>query len=454
MAATWRELLGGGNGGRAAVVACGTMIHAVNVFIVTTILPSVVREIGGLDFFAWSTTLYVVASLLGGSNAARLLRHVGARNAYRWALAVFALGCAICALAPSMGVLLAGRFVQGLGAGTLSALSFAMIRTLFAAPLWPRAIAIVSLAWGVATLTGPAIGGVFAEWNAWRLAFWCLMGLAPTLWVMVEITLPRPMPKPTGGAMPVAFISLVLLAGSALAISAGSMASAPWLNLTGLAIALAGLAAFAIRERAEAAGGARVLPRGACNPRTPLGATYGAMVLMLIGVNTEIFVPYFLQTLHGQTPLHAGYLSALMAGGWSVGSMTGSGDTRAARPLRLGPVIMSASLIVLFVLMPRPGGPLVTATIAAALAAMGLGIGMCWPHLGASVFANAPEGERDLASASITTVVMVGNAMGSALGGMVTNMAGLDTPGVAAAWLFGLFALSPLTALAAVRRVG
>ncbi len=76
------------------------------------------REIGGLRFFAWSTTLYVLASLLGGALCARLLARAGARGSYRVALPVFALGTLVCALAPSMPVLLVGRLIQGFDAGT------------------------------------------------------------------------------------------------------------------------------------------------------------------------------------------------------------------------------------------------------------------------------------------------------------------------------------------------
>jgi predicted MFS family arabinose efflux permease len=70
------------------------------------------------------------------------------------------------------------------------------------------------------------------------------------------------------------------------------------------------------------------------------------------------------------------------------------------------------------------------------------------------VFTNAQESERDLAGASITTVIMVGNAFGSALGGMVTNIAGVAVaPSAAAAWLFGLVSIAPLCAMVAMRRV-
>ncbi len=218
----WSDLLRGGNAARTAVVGGGMVIHAISVFIVTTILPSIVLEIGGLAYFAWSTTLYVVASLLGGAFCARLLARIGARRLYRLALGCFALGAALCALAPSMPVLLAGRVVQGLGAGTLSALSFTMVRVLFPERLWAPALSIVSAAWGVATLAGPAVGGVFAEHHAWRMAFWSVCAAAPFLLLLVEISLPRGLARPPMPRTPMAFLNLAMLVAGVLALSVGS----------------------------------------------------------------------------------------------------------------------------------------------------------------------------------------------------------------------------------------
>lgn len=457
MSRGWAELIRGGNAARSAVVGGGMILHAINVFIVTTTLPTVVSEIGGLRYFAWTTTLYVVASLLGGATCARLLRRLGARVTYRLALGLFALGCLLCAVAPAMAVLLLGRFAQGLGSGTLSALSFTMVRLLFPRDLWARALAVISAMWGIATLLGPAVGGVFAQYGAWRAAFWSLLAVTPLLWLLVETHLPRDMARTVVPPGRMAFLNLAVLTGSVLAVSAASTASAPVWNALGLLAALAGLAVFVRLE----ASGTHLLPRGACDPATPLGATYAAMALLLIGVTTEIFVPYFLQTLHGLIPLHAGYMSALMSGGWTLGSMLSSGTTaaRARAGLGFGPVMMVVGLAGLFLLMPQPMGwpALQVGAIGVCLAALGLGIGMCWPQLGTRVFAFAGEGERELAAASITTVIMVGNAFGSALGGMVTNLAGLSDPGGmtgaarASAWLFGLYGAAPGLAWVVIR---
>jgi MFS family permease len=455
----WSELLRGGNGARSAVVGGGMILHALNTFIVTTILPSVVRDIGGLRYFAWSTVLYVVASLIGGALASRVLQRLGARHGYRLALAVLAAGSIACALAPAMPVLLGGRFVQGLGAGTISALSFSMVRTLFPPRLWPRALSVVSIAWGVATLLGPAVGGVFAQYGAWRGAFWSVAAAAPLLLLLVEVSLPRGLARPEASrtALPVA--TLALLAGSVLAVSAGSTGKEPVWNAVGLGVALVGFVLFA---RREAGATARLFPAGATRPTSPLAATYASMLLLMAGTTPEIFVPYFLQTLHGVVPLHAGYISALMAGGWTLGSVASSGATGGAAraALGLGPAVLAAGLAGLALLMPqaRPPGPDLIG-IAFSLLGVGMGIGMTWPHLGARVFGFAREDDRELAGGSITVVVMIGAAFGAALGGMVTNLAGLTVPGGAAgaasasSWLFGLFMVAPLLAALAIRRL-
>jgi MFS family permease len=455
----WLELLRGGNAARSAVVGGGMIIHAISTFIVVTILPSIVREIGGLRFFAWSTTLYVLASLLGGALCARLLSRTGARGSYRIALPVFALGTLVCALAPSMPVLLAGRAIQGLGAGTLSALSFSMVRTLFDEALWSRALSLTSAAWGVATLAGPAVGGVFAQYGAWRAAFWAVFALVPFLLLLVERSLPRHLPRPAAPPTRLALLNLFVLCASALAVAVGSSAQQAAANAAGLAAALAGLALFARLE----ASGQRLLPHSACNPTTALGAAYAAMMMLVVSFSTEIFVPYFLQVLHGMTPLHAGYLSALMSAGWTIGAIGGSSQAAAGvrALLTAGPLLLLGGLAGMFLLVPQQGGlgDLQLWAIGACLFGQGLGIGTAWPHLCAKVFAFAPQAEKDLAATSITIVIMIANALGAALGGMVTNLAGMTNPGgaagaaPAAAWLFGTYTVAPLLAYFAVRRL-
>lgn len=460
--AGWAALLSGSNGLRSLALAGGVTLHAVNVYIATTILPSVIKDIGGIDYYAWNTTLFVAASILGSALSARLLISAGPRGAYVIAALVFAIGTLICALAPSMPVMLAGRVVQGLGGGFLFALSYAMIRLVFSEALWPRAMALVSGMWGVATLTGPAIGGIFAELGVWRAAFWSLIPVAALFALLAMAVLPkRNADRTENSSRPIA--QLVLLTAAVLAVSAGSVSSTLFWNIVGLASAtlLTGLL-ITTENRARD----KLLPTGAFRITTALGALYATMSLLAVAVTSgEIFVPLFLQVLHHQSPLVAGYLAALMAAGWTLGSIASSGVSGKGikRAILAGPVLGAAGMVTLAVLMPTESGGSWTllTPICIGLVVIGLGVGMAWPHLLTRVFQVAPAGEHDLAAASITTVQLFATALGAALAGMVANVAGLTDPGGvagisnAAGWLFGVFALAPIigvfTALRVVR---
>ena len=460
--ASWADLFRGRNGLLALALTGGVALHAINVHIVTTVLPSVVRDIGGLDWYAWNTTLFVVASIVGAALSVRLLSALGPRGACLAALAVFATGSAACALAGSMPWMLAGRSVQGLGGGTLAALSYALIQVVFAPALWVRAVALVSGMWGVATLCGPAVGGLFAQAGHWRWAFWALMPVVVAQAILVALQLRPARDKRIDDQAPgIPALQIALLAASVLVVAAGSLSASLWMQAGGVAAGLALGVAAVMRDRRAAV---RLLPKGGTSTGTPLGAVYACVALLLFGTTTEIFVPYFLQTLHGHTPLAAGYLTAAMAAGWSGGSLLSSGrSTRAARRLlRAGPALCVVGLLALAVLVPAGEGAATswqTTVVALALAAVGAGVGVGWPHLLTRVLALAPRGEEGMASAAITTVQLYGMAMGAAVAGLVANAAGVGAPGgvagaqSAAAWLFAAFALAPLLAAWLIRRL-
>lgn len=458
--AGWAALLSGANGVRSLALAGGVVLHAINVYIATTILPSVVQDIGGIDYYAWNTTLFVAASILGSALSARLLLGMGPRGAYGVATLVFASGALICAFAPSMPVMLVGRLIQGVGGGFLFALSYAMIRLVFEAALWPRAMALVSGMWGVATLVGPAVGGIFAELGIWRAAFWSLIPFAALFALMASAVLPK-RSADRAAPSPLPLAQLVLLTASVLCVSAASVSPILSRNILGLAVATM-LMALLIRTESRARH--RLLPGGAFRIGTALGSLYATMALLAVAVTSgEIFVPLFLQVLHHQSPLVAGYLAALMAAGWTLGSITSSGASGPGirRAILAGPILGVAGMVALAVLMrtESSGDWLALAPICLALVVIGLGVGLAWPHLLTRVFQVAPAGEQDLASASITTVQLFATALGAALAGMVANVAGLTDPGgiagmaSAAGWLFGVFALAPVLGLFTALRV-
>lgn len=457
-ASGWSALLWGRNGLRSVALAGGVALHAINVYLVTTILPSVVKDIGGLDYYAWNTTLFVVASIIGSVVSAKCLSALGPRLAYSLAGLVFALGCGVCSSAPDMAVLVLGRTIQGLGGGLLFALPYSMIRLVFNQTLWPRAMALISGMWGAATLIGPAVGGVFAQYDAWRAAFWALIPLTLLFMLLAWAMLPGKSVE-ASPRLVLPWLQLLLLTGVVMAIALGSIKPSPLYNALGLVIGLVLLYAV---YRVESSDRHRMLPKHSLSPGSALLPIYLSMSLMVIGMTSEVFVPYFLQVLHLQTPLVAGYIAALMAAGWTLGALYSSGLALASanRAICCGPVFVVSGLALAAVCVPQSGSSLISLTgVSLAMIGVGTGIGLAWPHLLTRVLANVPDSEKDIAGASITTVQLIATAIGAALAGMIANMAGLSAPGGvegaanAAAWLFGLYAVLSALLFITVRQV-
>ena len=107
-----RGRLRDGDAGRCLVVTGGVALHAVSIYVVATIMPVIVGEIGGVAFFAWTSTLYSAGSLTGAAAVPLVLTRSGPRGAFHLAFALFMIGSLICSLAPTMNVMLAGRLIQ------------------------------------------------------------------------------------------------------------------------------------------------------------------------------------------------------------------------------------------------------------------------------------------------------------------------------------------------------
>lgn len=454
------ELLQDGRAAHSLALAGGVALHAINVYVATTIMPSVVASIGGLSYYAWNTTLFVVASILGSALSYALMSRLGPRYAYLVSLGIFLLGTALCGSAVSMPMLLFGRTVQGLAGGLLMALSYSMIRIVYEPRLWPSALAFVSAMWGIATLSGPALGGFFAGLGIWRWAFWCLCPVAPVIAYLVIRKVPTRLNN-AGPAVGVSMLKLLLLTAAVMTISVASLSEQTWVNAMGL---LLGLALVGWVMVLDVKGPLPLLPTGAYRLRRPMGAALFTMTAVIFGMTSEIFVPYFLQVIHQVHPMSAGYLTATMSGGWTLAALLFSSrrGVQAERQIRLGPLIVGGSLLALAVLMPwinLSSHWLGWTALILALMGVGFGIGFCWPHLVSRVFSQAPAGQENLASASVITVQLVAMAVGAAFAGVVVNAAGMVEPGgqagaiSAARWLFLLFALLPLLGVGTARTV-
>ncbi len=446
----WAELFTGNNKYKAIVLAVAVLLNVSNIYITATLLPTIVKEIGGLKFYSWNTSLFEIASIIGAVYSARLFAAAGPGKAYRLALLLFMLGSVVCAAAHAMEVLLAGRLIQGLGGGLLFALSYAMIRIIFEERLWARVMALISAMWGVGAFVGPFIGGVFAGPGSWRLGFISILVLAAGLFLLTRYTLPQ---KHEGARqLPVSVLKLVLLVLVVLLVSIGSIYPGLTTNLIFTGLAVLCLIALVIAENRP---GVRLLPTGAYRLGSLLGTSYMVMILFSLVAAVEIFIPYFLQVIYGYTPLQSGYLAVLIALGWSLSSMIFAGIAvrHLGKLTLIAALLLIAGLYGLVFVAHDAASMSELVLLGVSLLVIGCGLGLVWPHLSVRILSSAPVGEEELTSASITIVQLITMTLGAAFGGLVANYGGMTDPGgvagaeTASVALYSFFMKCPMLVL-------
>lgn len=450
--AGWRELLGPRNLGAATVLAGGVALYATNEFLTISLMPSAVADIGGQRWYAWVTTVYLVASAVAATTVHSTLMRLGPRLSYLMALSVFGAGSVLCAAAPTMALLLAGRTVQGLAGGLLAGLGYAVINTALPERLWTRASALVSAMWGVGTLLGPAAGGLFAQYGSWRWAFGALTILTAMIAAVVPVALPvRRGTDVDAARIPIPVWSLLLLGAAALAISVAGLPRDGRATAALMGVGAALVAVFLMVDRRTSAA---VLPPTTFGPG-PLKWIYLTLGVLITATMAEMYVPLFGQRLAGLTPVAAGFLGAGLAVGWTAAEIA-SASLRSSRVIRrvvaLAPGVMAVGLALAALSMRADASPKLVAVWMVALFIAGVGVGMAWPHLAAWAMSRVDDpAEGPTAAAAINTVQLICGAFGAGLAGVVVNMT--DDGGAAPArWLPAGFAtLAALGLIASTR---
>ncbi len=158
----WSDIFRNGLGLYSALVIGGIAMHATQMLVIAIIMPTIVADIGGADYYTWAAMLYTIGAIVGASSTGVVWGRFGPRRSYALGAGVFALGTASCALAPDIGVLIAARAVQGWAGGLVAGSGMALITGLFDARLRTRIIALSQGTFTACHLSGPVVGGIFA----------------------------------------------------------------------------------------------------------------------------------------------------------------------------------------------------------------------------------------------------------------------------------------------------
>jgi MFS family permease len=379
---------------------------------VSTIMPIVADELHGIELYGWVFTAFMLGSLIGIVLVGGLIDRRGLGGPFAAGIGLFAVGLIVGGLAPSMEILVAARFVQGLGAGTVPPIAYVAIGRSLPEHLRPHMFATLSTAWVLPGVIGPALAGIVGEAVGWR---WVFLGLLPLIVVSSSIAFPavrRVGPDPSAAANAATLrerapLAIVVAVGTGLLLA--GMTSGQPIPLAILGVLGVALAIFALR---------RLTPSGTLTAARGLPAAVlmrGIITFAFFAV--DAYVALALVEWRGLRAAEAGIALTAATISWTAGSWTQarlSSRYPPAKFVRVGLLVLVAGLSSFgLVLLPTVSPWLSIPTLALA----GYAMGLAYSPLALIVLSEAPKAEQGRASSAISLTDSLGTALGTGITG-------------------------------------
>jgi MFS family permease len=411
---------------------------------VVTIMPLVARDLHGISLYGWVFSAFMLGNVVGIVAAGRQADKFGPARPFLGGLVLFGAGLTIAGLAPSMLVLVAGRALQGIGAGAVPAVAYVAIGRSLPEHLRARMMAVLSTAWVVPGLIGPAIAAAVASLVGWR---WVFLGLLPLVAITGSLAMPAlfrlasrhheggdPGPgKAAGGARAEhRLIDGVGAAAGAGLILAGLTIIVGPRALIGGGLFIGGLILIGQSLR-------RLLPQGTFTARPGLPVVIlcrGLLTFAFFGA--DAYVTLTIATVRQHTPALAsiavtGATLSWTAGAWLQSRLNGRWAPR--RLVGCGVVIVAVGLAAMALVLV-PATPVAVGLAAWTIA--GFGIGLAYAPITLLMLRAAPPGREGWAAASLSLADVLGAALGIGAGGAaiaaVTGRGGPLAAGVGVAF--------------------
>lgn len=392
---------------------------------VPTILPATVDELGQLELYGWAFSAFWLTNIVGITLSGGDADRHGPGRSFAVGLLLFGGGLVISGLASSMVVVIVGRAVQGLGSGAIGAVVYLVIARAYAPAGMARMIALLSSAWVVPGLVGPALAGLLADNLSWR---WVFLALVPVVLLMGGAVLRpvwrlgRPAQAAVGGAARHAFHAVAVALGSTLLLAGLSAGS--WLVDGALLIAGAALALVGLRP---------LLPTGSLRLRRGRPAVFGVIFLVAFAFfGTEAFVPLAVTHVRGGSTTLGGLALSAAAVTWAVGAWLPTRLVTVERRWLVaagGALIGAGVAVTALALVPQL--PVLLAALGWAVA--GLGMGLAYSTLTLLVLQTAEPGREGAASSALQLMFTLGTALGAGAGGAFVALTEVSDLSVASA---------------------
>lgn len=434
-----------------------TGLIAIDATILATAVPSIVRDLGSYQQFPWLFSVYLLAQAVSVPIYSRFADTVGRKPIILLGIALFLLGSVLSGFAWSMTALIVFRIVQGLGAGAVAPMSMTIVGDIYTVAERAKVQGYIASVWAISSVVGPALGGIFAQLDAWRWIFWVNIPLClVAAWMLLRRYHEQKQTQRHRIDYAGAVLLTIGLTGLILGMLEGGNAW-DWISVPSavcFGLGAAALVAFGVVERraAEPIVDLRLAARPLILTTTIVSLGIGAL---MTGVTS--FAPAYLEGSIGIAPLLSGLAVAALTLGWPLAAANAGrlylriGFRRTALT---GMSITAVATIALAVVSPWPN-PFVIAGVAFVL-----GFGLGWSAAPTLIAAQASVGwgERGAVTGMNAFARSAGSALGVAVFGAISNSviaqgAGPDDPVTiisASVWVFiGAAVVAVLTLLGA-----
>lgn len=434
-----------------AALMLSTGLIAIDATILATAVPSIVRDLGSYQQFPWLFSVYLLAQAVSVPIYSRFADTVGRKPIILLGIALFLLGSVLCGFAWSMPALIAFRVIQGLGAGAVAPMAMTIVGDIYTVAERAKVQGYIASVWAVSSVVGPALGGLFAQLDAWRWIFWINVPLCLIAgWVLVR----RYREQKQTRSHRIDYVGAVLLTVGLTGLILGMLEGGnawEWVSLPSLlcfGVGAVALLAFGVVERRvpEPIVDLRLITRPLILSTTVVSLGVGAL---LTGVTS--FAPTYLEGSLGIAPLLSGLAVAAITLGWPIAAANvGRLYLRIGfrRTTLIGMSVASTAAILLAVVSPWPN-PVVLASVAFLL-----GFGLGWTAAPTLIAAQSSVGwgERGAVTGMNAFARSAGSAVGVAVFGAISNAviaqgAGPDDPDTIVRASVGVFIAVAATAL-------
>ncbi|MDX2781096.1 MDR family MFS transporter [Streptomyces caniscabiei] len=298
--------MGGGVMVSIGALLLGMLLAALDQTIVSTALPTIVSDLGGLEHLSWVVTAYMLAATAATPLWGKLGDQYGRKRLFQTAIVIFLIGSALCGAAQDMPQLIGFRALQGLGGGGLMVLSMAIVGDLVPPRERGRYQGLFGAVFGATSVLGPLLGGLFTEHLSWRWVFYVNLPVGAVALVVIAAVLRIPRRAERHvidylGTFLIASVATCLVLVASLGGTTWDWDSPQIIGLAVLAVAL--VVAFVAVERRAAE---PVLPLKLFRVRT---FTLSAVISFVVGFamfGAMTYLPTFLQVVRGVSPTMSG----------------------------------------------------------------------------------------------------------------------------------------------------